>query len=171
MLGDRVILQPGARIGADGFGFAMGPKSHHKIVQLGRTVLQDDVEIGPNTVIDRGSNRDTIVGEGTKIDGHVMIGHNVTIGRHCVMAGKCGIAGSTEIGDFVLMGAGVSVNGHISIGSGAQLMGKTVVVEDIPAGVQYAGDPARPLSIWRRDMVEARRAWKNRAKKKESRNV
>lgn len=162
LLGDRVIIQAGARIGCDGFGFSMGPQGHLKIPQLGRAVLQDDVEVGPNSVIDRGSNRDTVVGEGSKIDGAVMIGHNTTIGRHCVLAGQAGVAGSSTLGDFVVMGAGVSVNGHITIASGAQFMGKTVVVEDVKQAGQYAGDPARPLKLWRRDMVRTRRELKKR---------
>ncbi len=169
ILGDRVIIQAGARIGCDGFGFSMGPQGHLKIPQLGRAILQDDVEIGPNSVIDRGSNRDTVIGEGTKIDGYVMIGHNTTVGRHCVMAGQCGIAGSTTVGDFVLMGAGVAVNGHISVASGSQFMGKTVIVEDVKQGGQYAGEPARPLKLWRRDMVRIRRDLKKRTAEMEGR--
>jgi UDP-3-O-[3-hydroxymyristoyl] glucosamine N-acyltransferase len=103
LVGDRVIIHPGARIGQDGFGFAMSPRGHLKVPQIGRVVIQDDVEIGANTSIDRGANRDTLIGEGTKIDNLVQIAHNVTIGRHCVIVSQVGISGSTEVADFVVI--------------------------------------------------------------------
>ena len=95
---------PACRIGQDGFGFAMGPKGHLKVPQIGRVIIQDDVEIGANSCVDRGALKDTVIGEGTKIDNLVQIGHNVVIGRHCVIVGQVGISGSTELGDFVVMG-------------------------------------------------------------------
>ena len=104
LVGNRVILHAGARIGQDGFGFAMGPGGHLKVPQIGRVIIQDDVEIGANTTIDRGHNRDTVVGEGTKIDNLVMIGHNVVIGRHCIIVGQVGISGSTTLQDYVVAG-------------------------------------------------------------------
>ena len=104
LVGDRVILHSGVRIGGDGFGFAMGPGGHLKVPQIGRVIIQDDVEIGANSAVDRGALKDTVIGEGTKIDNLVQIGHNVVIGRHCVIVGQVGIAGSAELGDFVVMG-------------------------------------------------------------------
>ena len=98
-------------------------RGHLKVPQIGRVIIQDDVEIGANTTIDRGALKDTIIGEGTKIDNLVQIGHNVVIGRHCVIVGQCGISGSTELGDFVVMGGQSGAVGHIKIGTGAQIAG------------------------------------------------
>ena len=107
-IGNRVILHPGVRIGQDGFGFAMGPQGHLKVPQVGRVIIQDDVEIGANTTVDRGASRDTVIGEGTKIDNLVQIAHNVVIGRHCVIVAQVGIAGSTTLEDFVAIGGQVA---------------------------------------------------------------
>ena len=114
LIGDRVILHPGARIGQDGFGFAMGPRGHLKVPQVGRVILQDDVEIGAGTTVDRGANRDTVIGEGTKIDNLVQIGHNVVIGRHCVIVAQAGISGSCTIEDFVAIGGQAGLSGHLA---------------------------------------------------------
>ena len=111
LIGNRVILHPGVRIGQDGFGFAMGPKGHLKVPQVGRVIIQDDVEIGANTTVDRGASRDTVIGEGTKIDNLVQIAHNVVIGRHCVIVAQVGIAGSSTLEDFVAIGGQVAVRG------------------------------------------------------------
>ena len=157
VVGDNVIIHSGVRIGGDGFGFAMGPGGHLKIPQVGRVIIQDHVEIGANTCIDRGSNRDTIVGEGTKIDDLVMIGHNVVIGQHCVIVGQSGIAGSSELGDYVVLGGQCAVNGHIKIGTGAQIAGLSGVAADVPPGVQLGGIPARNIKHWMRDMARLRR--------------
>ena len=145
LIGNRVIIHAGARIGQDGFGFAMGPGGHLKVPQVGRVVVQDDVDIGANTTIDRGANRDTLIGEGSKIDNQVMIGHNVTIGRHCVIVSQVGISGSTEVGDFVAMGGQAGLAGHLRIGAGAQVAAKAGVMTDIPAGGRWGGSPARPM--------------------------
>ena len=101
LIGDRVILHPGVHIGQDGFGYVPDKAGHLKVPQIGRVIVQDDVEIGAGTTVDRGASRDTMIGEGTKIDNLVQIGHNVTVGRHCLIAGQAGISGSVTLGDFV----------------------------------------------------------------------
>ena len=143
LVGDRVILHAGVRVGQDGFGFAMGRDGHLKVPQIGRVVLQDDVEVGANTAIDRGSNRDTVVGEGTKIDNLVQIGHNVSIGRHCVIISQTGISGSTSLGDYAVTGGQVGLAGHLTIGAGAQIGAKSGVMNDVPAGERWFGIPAQ----------------------------
>lgn len=144
LLGNRVIVHPGARIGQDGFGFAMGPMGHLKVPQIGRVILQDDVDVGANTTIDRGANRDTVIGEGTKIDNLVQIGHNVVIGRHCVIVGQVGISGSTVLEDYVVLAGQVGIAGHLRIGMAAQVGAKSGVMTSIPAGTKFVGIPAKP---------------------------
>ena len=155
LVGDRVILHAGVRIGQDGFGFAMGAGGHLKVPQIGRVIIQDDVEIGANSCVDRGALKDTIIGEGTKIDNLVQIGHNVVIGRHCVIVGQVGISGSTELGDFVVMGGQSGVVGHIKIGSGAQIAGAAHPKDDVAPGARMGGTPAVPLTEWARQMALA----------------
>ena len=142
LIGNRVILHPGVQIGQDGFGFVMGPRGHLKVPQVGRVVIQDDVEVGSGTTIDRGANRDTVIGEGTKIDNQVQIAHNVMIGRHCVIVAKVGISGSTILEDFVVMGGASGTVGHIRIGRGAQIAGASHVKDDVRAGARMGGTPA-----------------------------
>lgn len=153
LIGDRVIIHPGVRLGQDGFGFAMAPGGHMKVPQLGRVIVQDDVEIGAGSTIDRGANRDTIVGEGTKIDNLVQIGHNVVIGRHCVLVAQTGISGSATLEDFVVLGARVGVNNHVTIGEGAQIAATGIVGSDVPPGVRWGGTPAKPVKQWLREML------------------
>lgn len=157
LVGDRVVLHAGVRIGQDGFGFAMGPKGHMKVPQIGRVIIQDDVEIGANSCIDRGALKDTVIGEGTKIDNLVQIGHNVVMGRHCVIVGQVGISGSAELGDFVVMGGQSGLVGHIKVGSGAQIAGGSHAKDDVPAGARMGGTPAVPFMEWARQLAAIKR--------------
>jgi len=157
IVGNRVILHAGVRIGQDGFGFAMGPQGHLKVPQIGRVIIHDDVEIGANSCVDRGALKDTVIGEGTKIDNLVQIGHNVVIGRHCVIVGQTGISGSTELGDFVVMGGQSGAVGHIKVGSGAQIAGGGHAKDDVPAGARMGGTPAVPMAEWARQIAALKR--------------
>lgn len=153
IIGDRVILHPGIRIGQDGFGFAMGPDGHLKVPQLGRVMVEDDVEIGANTTIDRGTGPDTMIGAGTKIDNLVQIGHNVRIGRNCVIVSHVGISGSTELGDFVVIGGQAGIAGHLQIGSGAQIAAQSGVMRNVGPGAKVGGSPAQPMKAWFRGIA------------------
>jgi UDP-3-O-[3-hydroxymyristoyl] glucosamine N-acyltransferase len=153
LIGNSVTLHPGVRIGQDGFGYAMGREGHLKVPQVGRVIIQDDVEIGANSTIDRGASRDTVIGEGTKIDNLVQIGHNVVIGRHCVIVAMTGISGSTTLEDFVVLGGQVGVVGHVRIGAGAQVAASSNVNSDVPPGARWGGTPAKPVREWFREMT------------------
>ena len=152
-IGDRVIIHPGAHIGQDGFGYMPTGKGHAKVPQVGSVIIQDDVEIGAGTTIDRGSMRDTVIGEGTKIDNLVQIGHNVTIGRHCIIVAQSGISGSVTIEDFALLGGAVGIAPHFTIGKGAKLAARAGVMSDVPAGEFFGGYPAIPRRRWLRQQV------------------
>jgi UDP-3-O-[3-hydroxymyristoyl] glucosamine N-acyltransferase len=157
VIGKGVIIHSGARIGQDGFGFAMSGKGHLKVPQIGSVIIGDNVEIGANTTIDRGSLSDTIIGDGTKIDNQCQIAHNVVIGRHCILVAQTGIAGSSELGDFVVMGARSGVLGHVKIGSGAQIAGMAHVKNDVEPGARMGGTPARPFQEWAREVAAVRK--------------
>ena len=143
-IGDRVVVQAGTVLGGVGFGFHTDQTGPHRLPHVGRCVIEDDVEIGSNTCIDRGSVDDTIIGQGSKIDNLVMVAHNVRIVKFCFIAAQVGISGSARIGDQVMLGGQAGVNGHITIGDGARIGGQSGVTGDVPAGANYSGYPARP---------------------------
>lgn len=151
MLGNRVIVHAGVRIGQDGFGFAMSGRGHLKVPQIGRVIIQDDVEIGANSCVDRGALKDTVIGEGSKIDNLVQIGHNAILGRNCVIVGQTGIAGSAILEDFVVMGGQSGVVGHTRIGQGSQIAGGSHVKDDVAPRSRLIGTPARPIKDWLRE--------------------
>jgi UDP-3-O-[3-hydroxymyristoyl] glucosamine N-acyltransferase len=153
-VGDRVTILPGAQIGQPGFGFTSGRAGHEKVPQLGRVILQDRVEVGACTTIDRGALADTVIGEGTKIDNLVQIGHNCHIGRHCVIVGQVGMSGSCELGEFVVLGGQVGLADHARIGDGARLAARSAMAPgELPGGQDYGGVPAIPVREWRRQMA------------------
>jgi UDP-3-O-[3-hydroxymyristoyl] glucosamine N-acyltransferase len=143
-IGARVLIHPGVRIGQRGFGFAIDLKGHVKVPQLGRVIVEDDVEIGANTTVDRGSGPDTVIGAGTMIDNLVQIAHNVRIGKGCVIIAQAGIAGSTTLEDFTVVAAQVGIAGHLRIGKGAQIGAQSGVMRDLEPGARVLGAPAVP---------------------------
>ena len=153
-LGDRVRVLPGAQIGQPGFGFASSAAGHKKIPQLGRVIVQDDVEIGACTTIDRGALGDTVIGEGTKIDNLVQIGHNSRVGRHCIIVSQAGISGSCELGDFVVLGGQTGLADHVRLGDRARLAARAAAAPGEYAGdTDYGGAPLRPVGVWRREIA------------------
>ena len=156
LIGNGVTLHAGARIGQDGFGFVPSANGLEKLPHIGRVIIQDNVEIGANTTIDRGMLDDTIIGEGTKIDNLVQIAHNVRIGRNCVIAGLCGISGSVTLGDWVMLGGSVGLADHVTIHDGAQIMARSGVMHDVPPGEKWGGTPAQPARAWFRQVAAAR---------------
>lgn len=153
LVGDRVTLLSGARIGEAGFGAAASPAGPLDVVQLGRVILQDEVTVGANSCIDRGAYDDTVIGEGTKIDNMVQIGHNCRIGRFCLMAAHTGVSGSVTVGDGVMFGGRSGIADHITIGEGARIAGGAGVLADVPAGETWSGYPAKPLRQSLREAV------------------
>ncbi len=159
LIGARCQIHAGVCIGNRGFGFAMDADGILDVPQLGRVILEDDVEVGANSTIDRGAGPDTMVGAGSKIDNLVQIGHNVRLGRQCVLVAQSGIAGSTKLEDHVVVAAQAGVAGHLRIGKGAQLAAKSGVMRDVPPGLAVGGAPAMPLreffrlcTIWQRQL-------------------
>ena len=151
LVGDGVVLHPGARVGQEGFGFAPTPDGRYETMpQLGRVILGDGVEIGANACVDRGSQGDTVLGPGTRLDNLVQIGHNVRTGRSCVVVAQAGIAGSTTLGDFVMVAAQAGLAGHLQVGTKARIGAQAGVMNDVPAGTDVMGSPAWPVrQFWR----------------------
>lgn len=157
LLGDRVCLYPGVRIGQDGFGFAMTPGGFLTVPQLGRVVIEDDVEIGANTTVDRGALEDTVIGAGTRVDNLVQIAHNCRIGRSCVLTAQVGLAGSVILEDFVVLGGQAGVAGHIRVARGARIGAKAGVMANITQHGDYVGAPAQPARAFFREVAMIRK--------------
>jgi UDP-3-O-[3-hydroxymyristoyl] glucosamine N-acyltransferase len=163
-IGDRVTILPGAHIGQPGFGFATTGEDYLKIPQLGRVIIQDDVEIGSSTTIDRGALGDTVIGEGSKLDNLIMIGHNCQIGRHCVIAGQTGLAGSVVLEDGVVLAGQVGLGDHTRVGAKARMGARsgTGSAFFLPGGQDYGGAPAKPVREWAREIHALTRLAKQR---------
>ena len=163
LIGRRCIVHSGVVAGSDGYGFATEGGRHHKVPQLGRVRIGDDVEIGSNTTIDRGTLGETVIGDGTKIDNLVQIGHGVKIGKHCLLVAQVGIAGSTELGDYVVVAGQSGFSGHLKIGDRVQVAAKSAVLDDVPDGAKVMGSPAMPF----RDFARREALLKRMLKKKD----
>ena len=150
VIGDRCILHPGVVIGSDGFGFAFDAGRYHKVPQVGIVVVGDDVEIGANTTIDRATTDATRIGDGTKIDNLVQIGHNVVTGKHCIIVAQVGISGSTHLEDYVTIGGQAGLVGHIRIEQGAMIGAQSGVTKSVARGEKVSGYPAIALNAWKR---------------------
>lgn len=153
LMGNKVIIHSGVRIGQAGFGFHMDKKGHLALPQLGRVRIEDDVDIGANTTIDRGSGDDTVIGTGSRIDNLVMIGHNVQIGKGCVIVAQVGISGSSKIGDHSIIAGQAGIAGHLNIGKGVMVAAQSGISKDIPDGVAMGGYPAVPIAQWHRQVL------------------
>ena len=157
ILGDRVTIHPGARIGQPGFGFAVGPAGFVTVPQLGRVLIGDDADIGANATIDRGSTGDTVIGPGSRLDNLVQIGHNVRLGRGCVVVAQAGISGSTVLEDFVTVAAQAGLTGHLRIGTKARVGAQAGVMSDVEAGSDVVGSPAMGVREFFRNVATLRR--------------
>jgi UDP-3-O-[3-hydroxymyristoyl] glucosamine N-acyltransferase len=160
LIGDRVEIANNSSIGGQGFGFVAGPSGLTRMLQVGRVIIENDVEIGANCAIDRGATGDTVVGAGTVIDNLVQIGHNVRLGRNCILSGQVGIAGSTRLGDGVMVGGQAAISDHLTIGSGARIAGKSGVMRNIEPRSAVGGYPAMSLRGWHRQTAGLRRLFK-----------
>lgn len=161
IIGSHVRIHNGARVGQEGFGFAIDPQGFVPVPQLGRVIIGDGVNIGANTCIDRGAGPDTIIGDGTYIDNLCQIAHNVKIGRGCILTSQVGISGSTEIADYCVFGGQAGVAGHLKIGQGAQVGAQSGVTKDIEAGEKVMGFPARPIREFWKDMAKLKKLLSN----------
>lgn len=162
-IGRRCIIHAGVVIGSDGYGFALNEGKHHKIPQIGIVRIEDDVEIGAGTTIDRAALGETVIGEGTKIDNLVQIGHNVKIGKHCLLVSQVGIAGSTELGDYVAVAGQSGFSGHLKIGHRVQVAAKSAVLEDVPDDAKVMGSPAIPFKEFARRQAAVKRLAKKQS--------
>lgn len=165
LLGARVYVYPGARIGQEGFGFAISDDGFRSVPQLGRVILDDDVEVGANTTIDRGSLHDTFIGAGSRLDNLVQIGHNVRLGRGCVIVSQAGISGSTILEDHVMLGGQAGLTGHLRIGRRARIGAQAGVMADVPPGADVVGSPAQPLRAFFREVAAIRRLVRDTTKR------
>jgi UDP-3-O-[3-hydroxymyristoyl] glucosamine N-acyltransferase len=164
-IGDHVRVYRGVCIGQDGFGFAIDPSGHVKVPQLGRVIIEDSVEIGANSCIDRGAGPDTVIGQGTFIDNLVQIGHNVKIGKSCVIVAQVGISGSTVIEDYAVLAGQVGIAGHLKVGRGARIAAQSGVMRDVPAGEEHMGSPSMPIKQQMRQIATLARLAKTGKKK------
>ncbi len=153
IMGNFVFIKPGARIGQPGFGFHMDEKGHFDIPQLGRVMIGNDVHIGANTTVDRGSELDTVIGSGTRIDNLVQIAHNAEVGENCVLVAQSGIAGSTKLGRFVIVAGQVGIAGHLNIGDKVRIAAQSGIMRDVAAGETIAGSPAVPIRDWHKQTI------------------
>lgn len=169
VLGDRVVIYPGVRIGQDGFGFAISKTGFYPVPQLGKVLIGDDVQIGANTTIDRGSAQDTVIGAGVHIDNLVQIAHNVTIGARSVVVAQVGISGSTQIGQGVMIAGQAGLTGHLKVGDGARIGAQAGVMQDINAGEEVMGSPAQDIKKHFREVITLRKLAQTGRKERTSR--